>query len=121
MRIVVFGANGPAGRQLAGQALAAGHEVVAVTRHPEQVPPVVGAGRLQAFFQGPVLLGELADALLEGGVLGGGPLRCLLGPFVFQVADLPMRTPIRSLLRPPGKTSGWRGWKRWLTTTTVRS
>ncbi len=37
MRIVVFGANGPTGRQLVGQALAAGHHVTAVTRHPEQV------------------------------------------------------------------------------------
>jgi len=39
MRIVVFGANGPTGRELAGQALAAGHDVTAVTRHPEQIPP----------------------------------------------------------------------------------
>ncbi|MGH3256349.1 MAG: NAD(P)-dependent oxidoreductase [Streptosporangiaceae bacterium] len=48
MRIVVFGANGPTGRELVGQALAAGHDVAAVTRHPEQIPPrehlaVVGA------------------------------------------------------------------------------
>ncbi|MFI9820784.1 NAD(P)-dependent oxidoreductase [Streptomyces sp. NPDC052013] len=34
MRIAVFGANGPTGRHLTGQALAAGHEVVAVTRSP---------------------------------------------------------------------------------------
>ncbi|KJS63474.1 NAD(P)-dependent oxidoreductase [Streptomyces rubellomurinus] len=32
MRIAVFGANGPTGRRLTDQALAAGHEVVAVTR-----------------------------------------------------------------------------------------
>jgi putative NADH-flavin reductase len=38
VRVVIFGANGPTGRQLTCQALAAGHEVVAVTRHPEQVP-----------------------------------------------------------------------------------
>lgn len=38
MRIAIFGANGPTGRQLTSQALAAGHEVVAVTRHPDQVP-----------------------------------------------------------------------------------
>jgi putative NADH-flavin reductase len=38
MRIVVFGANGPTGRLLVTQALAAGHEVSAVTRHPEQMP-----------------------------------------------------------------------------------
>ncbi|MFD8257425.1 NAD(P)-dependent oxidoreductase [Streptomyces griseoluteus] len=34
MRIAVFGANGPTGRRLVEQALAAGHEVVAVTRRP---------------------------------------------------------------------------------------
>src|SRR3954468_1896782 len=35
MKIALFGANGGTGRVLAGQALAAGHEVTAVTRHPE--------------------------------------------------------------------------------------
>lgn len=34
MRIAVFGATGPTGRHLTAQALAAGHEVVAVTRRP---------------------------------------------------------------------------------------
>lgn len=38
MRIVVFGANGPTGRLLTGRALAAGREVVAVTRRPEAFP-----------------------------------------------------------------------------------
>ncbi|MFE1927151.1 NAD(P)-dependent oxidoreductase [Streptomyces asoensis] len=38
MRIAVFGANGPTGRHLTGQALAAGHEVVAVTRRPGSLP-----------------------------------------------------------------------------------
>src|SRR5271165_6310896 len=35
--------------------------------------PVVGAGGFQPFLQGPVVVGELADALLERGVLGGQP------------------------------------------------
>src|SRR6202011_6080338 len=30
---------------------------------------------------------EFADALLEGGVLGGDSLDCVLGPFGFEVAD----------------------------------
>ncbi|WP_433622893.1 NAD(P)-dependent oxidoreductase [Nocardia sp. CA-120079] len=38
MRITVFGANGPTGRLLTGQALAAGHEVAAVTRQPDSFP-----------------------------------------------------------------------------------
>ncbi|MGK8506959.1 NAD(P)-dependent oxidoreductase [Nocardia asiatica] len=38
MRITVFGANGPTGRLLTGQALAAGHQVTAVTRQPGSFP-----------------------------------------------------------------------------------
>jgi uncharacterized protein YbjT (DUF2867 family) len=38
MRIVVFGANGPTGRLLVSHALAAGHEVTAVTRRPDTFP-----------------------------------------------------------------------------------
>ncbi|MGY0060741.1 NAD(P)-dependent oxidoreductase [Streptomyces sp. LZ34] len=38
MRITVFGANGPTGRLLTGQALAAGHRVAAVTRQPDSFP-----------------------------------------------------------------------------------
>lgn len=38
MRIAIFGANGPTGRLLTGHALAAGHHVVAATRHPEAFP-----------------------------------------------------------------------------------
>jgi putative NADH-flavin reductase len=38
MKIVVFGANGGTGRQLTQQAVNAGHEVVAVTRRPQEFP-----------------------------------------------------------------------------------
>ncbi|MEU5790114.1 NAD(P)H-binding protein [Micromonospora purpureochromogenes] len=38
MRIVVIGASGPTGRQLTGQALAAGHHVTAVSRRPRGLP-----------------------------------------------------------------------------------
>lgn len=48
MQLVVLGANGPTGRVLTDQALAQGHEVVAVTRRPDEIAPrerlaVVGA------------------------------------------------------------------------------
>jgi putative NADH-flavin reductase len=39
MRIAIFGANGPTGRHLVDQALAAGHRVAAVTRNPNDIPP----------------------------------------------------------------------------------
>lgn len=38
MRLVIFGANGPVGNLLTQQALSEGHEVSAVTRHPETFP-----------------------------------------------------------------------------------
>src|SRR6266700_360303 len=38
MNIVVFGANGPTGQLLTKQAVASGHAVTAVTRHPEAFP-----------------------------------------------------------------------------------
>jgi len=38
MRMVIFGANGQTGRLLTEQALAAGHDVVAVTRRPAEFP-----------------------------------------------------------------------------------
>jgi putative NADH-flavin reductase len=38
MRIAIFGANGPTGRLLTEQALAAGHHVVAATRRPQDFP-----------------------------------------------------------------------------------
>ena len=38
MRMVIFGANGQTGRQLTEQALAAGHDVAAVTRRPAEFP-----------------------------------------------------------------------------------
>jgi putative NADH-flavin reductase len=42
MRITACGANGPTGRRLVDQALAAGHRVVAVTRHPDDISSRVG-------------------------------------------------------------------------------
>ncbi|MFR9779622.1 NAD(P)-dependent oxidoreductase [Micromonospora sp. MS34] len=42
MRTVVFGATGPTGRRLTDQALAAGHEVTAVTRRPGAIEPRPG-------------------------------------------------------------------------------
>ncbi|TCC05842.1 NAD(P)-dependent oxidoreductase [Kribbella soli] len=38
MKLVIFGANGPTGRFTTAQALAEGHAVTAITRHPETFP-----------------------------------------------------------------------------------
>jgi nucleoside-diphosphate-sugar epimerase len=42
VRTVIFGAAGPTGRQLTEQSLAAGYEVIAVTRRPDSIPPRAG-------------------------------------------------------------------------------
>ncbi|MFD5176502.1 NAD(P)-dependent oxidoreductase [Nocardia sp. NPDC058379] len=68
-RIAVFGANGPTGRLLTGRALAAGHEVTAVTRRPESFPlrhdrlRVAGADVLDPTAVDAVIAGQ--DAVLS--------------------------------------------------------
>jgi putative NADH-flavin reductase len=62
MRIVVFGANGPTGRQLVDQALTAGHEVTAVTRRPDDVTARAGLTVVAADVADP----DAVDAALAG-------------------------------------------------------
>lgn len=75
MHIVVFGANGPTGRQVTQQALAEGHVVTAVTRHPEAFP--LRHERLR------VLRGDVFDlASVERAVAGQDAVLSSLGvPF----------------------------------------
>ncbi|WP_328689577.1 NAD(P)H-binding protein [Streptomyces phaeochromogenes] len=62
MRIAVFGANGPTGRHLTDQALAAGHEVVAVTRRPGSLSTRPGLAVADADATDPVAV----DAAIGG-------------------------------------------------------
>ncbi|MFE9024050.1 NAD(P)-dependent oxidoreductase [Streptomyces sp. NPDC007808] len=62
MRIAVFGANGPTGRHLTEQALAAGHQVVAVTRRP---------GSLRARPGLNVAVADATDPVAVDAALGG--------------------------------------------------
>jgi putative NADH-flavin reductase len=62
MRITVFGATGPTGRQLTGQALTAGHEVTAVTRRPEKLSPRAGLTMARADVTDP----EAVEAAVAG-------------------------------------------------------
>ncbi|MEV4033021.1 NAD(P)-dependent oxidoreductase [Streptomyces umbrinus] len=62
MRIAVFGANGPTGRRLTDQALAAGHEVVAVTRRPGSLATRPGLAVAVADATDPVAV----DAAIRG-------------------------------------------------------
>jgi uncharacterized protein YbjT (DUF2867 family) len=63
MRIVVFGANGSTGRMLVSQALAARHEVIAVTRRPDAFPQE----HVNLTVAGADVLGESAvDAVVSG-------------------------------------------------------
>jgi len=71
MRIVVFGANGRTGRELVAQALDGGHDVVAVTRHPEQMS---SRNRLA------ILGGDVTDpAAVDAAVAGGDAVLSVLG------------------------------------------
>jgi len=63
MKIALFGANGGTGRVLAAQALAAGHEVTAVTRHPETFGP--SRARLR------VVAGDAMDAVSVSAAIAG--------------------------------------------------
>ncbi|MFF5002633.1 NAD(P)-dependent oxidoreductase [Streptomyces phaeochromogenes] len=62
MLIAVFGANGPTGRHLTDQALAAGHEVVAVTRRPGSLSTRPGLAVAVADATDPVAV----DAAIRG-------------------------------------------------------
>jgi len=62
MRTVVFGANGPTGRQLIDQALAAGHEVTAVTRRPGSIATRAGLTVVTADVADP----DAVDAAVAG-------------------------------------------------------
>ena len=75
MNIVVFGANGQTGQLLTKQALAAGHTVTAVTRHPETFP--LRDARLQ------VMRGDVFDlSSLEQAVAGQDAVLSTIGvPF----------------------------------------
>ncbi|WP_371500778.1 NAD(P)H-binding protein [Kitasatospora sp. NBC_00374] len=74
MRIVVFGASGPTGRQVVEQALASGFEVTAVTRRPEGVAPRAGLTVVGA---------DVADpAAVDAAVAGRDAVLSVLGvPF----------------------------------------
>jgi putative NADH-flavin reductase len=75
MKIVIFGANGPTGRLLTKQALAEGHTVTAVTRHPKMFP--LQDARLQ------VMRGDVFDlSLVEQAIAGQDVVLSTLGvPF----------------------------------------
>jgi putative NADH-flavin reductase len=62
MQLTVFGASGRTGRKLLEQALASGHPVTAVTRHPQTIPPRVGLRVAAA----DVTDGDAVDATIAG-------------------------------------------------------
>lgn len=72
MRICIFGANGPTGRRLVRQGLDAGHQVTALTRHPESFPFEEDGLR--------VVAGDVADAgTVEKAIVGQDVVLSSLG------------------------------------------
>jgi len=82
MKIVIFGANGQTGQLLTKQALAEGHAVTAVTRHPETFP--LRNARLQ------VMGGDVFDLFsVEQAVAGQDAVLSTLGvPYSFKPITL---------------------------------
>ena len=82
MKIVIFGANGATGQLLAGQALASGHDVAAVTRRPADFP--ITHERLT------VVAADVLDArAVEAAVEGADVLLSTLGtPFTRQEVNI---------------------------------
>jgi putative NADH-flavin reductase len=78
MKLVIFGANGPTGQLLTKEALAEGHAVTAVTRHPDAFP--LRHERLQ------VLGGNVYDIkFVEKAVAGQAAVLSSLGiPYSFK-------------------------------------
>lgn len=73
MRLVVFGATGPTGKEVVAQALAAGDEVVAYVRNPSKLG--VTSERLK------VVQGELSEQTkIEGAIAGMEAVVSTLGP-----------------------------------------
>jgi putative NADH-flavin reductase len=73
MKLTIFGASGATGRQLIGQALAAGNQVVAYARNPAKI--LTNQAGLT------VVQGELSNAAAIGrAILGADAVLSVLGP-----------------------------------------
>jgi uncharacterized protein YbjT (DUF2867 family) len=82
MRIVVFGANGPTGREVVRPSLAQQHSVTAVTRRPTAFP-IDGHPRLR------VVRADVRDAdAVEGAVAGQEAVSTLGVPFGRQAVTV---------------------------------
>ncbi|NUS84211.1 MAG: SDR family oxidoreductase [Streptomyces sp.] len=85
MKLVIFGANGPTGRQATEQAIAEGHTVTAVTRRPESFPlsdprlRVVGADVLDPGAVERVVAGQDAVISTLGVPYGRSPVTVYSG------------------------------------------
>src|SRR5262245_41302006 len=75
MKLTIFAATGGIGRQLVEQAVAAGHDVTAVARNPQNLPTVAGPLRVVA-----ADLGRADPAVLAGAVAGADAVLSGLGP-----------------------------------------
>lgn len=102
MRIAVFGANGPTGRHLTEQALAAGHEVVAVTRRPGSLPARPGLTVAVADATDPVAVSAAidgTDAVLSAlGARPGGGTVTTYSASATAIASAMARHGVRRLL-----------------------
>jgi len=112
MRLTIFGATGGTGTCLAEQALAAGHDVMAVVRDPArlsigtsvpaQSAPALGAGRLQ------VSTADVMDpAAIAGAVAAADAVLTAIGPRGTGVTTVSQDT-VRSIIAAMQKTGARR-------------
>jgi uncharacterized protein YbjT (DUF2867 family) len=84
MRLTVFAATGGIGRQLVEQAVAAGHQVTAVARNPQNLPgPAVAGGTQDRAGSVRIIAADLADPdpdVLADAVRGADAVLSGLGP-----------------------------------------
>jgi nucleoside-diphosphate-sugar epimerase len=101
MRISVFGANGPTGRLLTAQSLAAGHDTVVLTRHPDafsvQGARVVGGDVLDQAAVDDVVEGSDAVLSVLGVPFGKAPIE-VYSRGVAHILDAMKRYDVRRLV-----------------------
>jgi uncharacterized protein YbjT (DUF2867 family) len=90
MKLTILGSTGGTGRHLTSQALAAGHEVIAFTRHPETLAPQTGLK---------FVIGDVSDSnALARAIAGQDAVLCALGGRPWRRHENVCSTAMRSII-----------------------
>ena len=127
VRIAVIGATGRIGRHVCGLALAHGHEVVALARHPERIPAAanltkarVDLGEASVTALAPLLRGiDLVISCIGNRRHDGEPQVVALGTAIILAAMAMAEVPRLVMVSSLGIGDSWRqllglGWVGWM-------